>query len=183
MQKVLIRFAPQAMVLAVALYWSWPALSAVFLQPAKLDAAAETKKPATPDFAAKALSPKFLPFPKHNPFFALDHAQKATALAGSRKSGRKQAGMAKGIAAAHDVGLVLNATCIMGQQRLAIINGRVYKEKETIPQAGDESSSCFITAILPHEVLLSRRGEIMKLGYLNLAARAAAESRPQKPTK
>jgi hypothetical protein len=182
MQKLMIKFAPQAIVLAVALYWSWPALKAIFPQVAKLADKAEVKNPAKKDFAANVLSPKLFPFPTHNPFLLLDHTQKATALARSARSGKKQDGTAKA-AAAHNIGLVLNATCIIGQQRMAIINGRVYKEKEVIPQPGDETPGCFVTAILPHEVLLSCRGEIMKLGYVNVAAKPAAENSPQKPAK
>ncbi|MFZ1935956.1 MAG: hypothetical protein WCB27_10705 [Thermoguttaceae bacterium] len=178
----MIKFAPQAMVLAVALYWSWPALKTVFPQVAKLASKEEAKKPVGQQFAAKVLSPKFRPFPKHNPFVSLDSKQKAAALARSAKSGKKQDGTSK-VAAAHDVGLVLNATCIMGQQRMAIINGHVYKEKEVIPQPGDETPGCFVTAILPHEVLLSCRGEIVKLGYVNVTAKPAAENCPQKPAK
>ena len=53
-----------------------------------------------------------------------------------RRSRRKPPRQAA--ADAKDSGLVLNATCIMGQQRLALINGHVYKEKEVIQGQGED---------------------------------------------
>ena len=182
MQNLMLKFAPQAMVLAVALYWSWPALKAAFPQVAASTYQAEAKKPAGPQFASTALSPKFLPFPKRNPFLSLEQKAKKAGAASLAKSGKKRGG-ATNAAATRDSGLVLNATCIMGRQRMAIINGHVYKEKDVIPRPGDETPSCFVTAILPHKVLLSCQGEIVQLGYLNLsvAAKPAAANNPQKP--
>ena len=90
MQKSMIKFAPQAMVLAVALYWSWPALKTVFPQVAKLASKEEAKKPVGQQFAAKVLSPKFRPFPKHNPFVSLDSKQKAAALRDPQNQGRNR---------------------------------------------------------------------------------------------
>jgi hypothetical protein len=183
MQTLLIKFGPQAMVLAVALYWSWPALETAFPQVANTAQHADVKKPMAQDFAATVLSPKFLPFPKRNPFLSADYKpNKKAAMAQSRKPGAKRDG-ASTAADTRDVNLVLNATCIMGKQRMAIINGHVYKEKDVIPQPGDEAPSCFVTAILPHKVVLSCRGEIMQLGYVNLAAKPAPANSPLKPAK
>ena len=71
----------------------------------------------------------------------------------------------------------------MGKQRMAIINGHVYKEKEAIPQPGDETPSCFVTAILPHKVVLSCQGETVQLGYVNLATKPTAANSPEKSAK
>ena len=130
------------------------------------------------------LSPKFLPFPKHNPFLSANYKpkKKGPAVARSGRPGTKQ-DAATTAAAIRDSGLVLNATCIMGKQRMAIINGRVYKEKEAIPQPGADTPSCFVTAILPHKVLLSYQGETVQLGYLNVATKPAAANNPEKPAK
>ena len=131
------------------------------------------------------LSPKFRPLPKHNPFAPLDREEKTGALARSGKPGKPGKGQHGTTRAAdvRDLGLVLNATCIIGRQRMAIINGHVYKEKDTIPQPGDETPTCFITAIFPHEVLLSCHGEAVQLGYLNIASKPANQKNPQKPPK
>ncbi len=101
-------------------------------------------------------------------------------MARAKKAGKKR-GSAVKAADIRNSSLVLNATCIMGRQRFAVINGKVYKEKEAIPQPGDESPTCVVTAILPHKVLLSCRGETVQLGYLNLANKPAAGNSPNKP--
>ena len=91
MQKSLIKFAPQAMVLAVAIYWSWPALQSAFPQVPNAACKVEPKKPTGQDFAAAVLSPKFLPFPKRNPFLSADYKpKKAAAMARAGKAGKKQ---------------------------------------------------------------------------------------------
>jgi hypothetical protein len=182
MQKTLLKFAPQAMVLAVALYWSWPALKIAFPRIAAGSSTAESKKPVGKAFAAVVLSPKFLPFPKRVPFLSADYRPKNAKLAKSGKGGKTLDTAAK-VAAIRDSGLVLSGTCIMGDKRMAIINGQVYKEKDAIPQPGEETPSCFITNILPHRVLLSYQGEIVQLGYVNVAAKPAAAKNPEKPAK
>lgn len=171
------------MVLVVALYWSWPTLKATFMQPSRAAAKADDAKPAgMKGFAATVLAPKFLPYPKQNPFQSADYKkEKATAVAKSGKPGKKMNAVAK-VAALRSSGLVLTGTCIMGNERMAVINGKVYKEKEAIPQAGDETGACIVTSILPHKVLLSYQGETLQLGYVDIALKAAANNR-DKPTK
>ena len=166
MQKTLIKFAPQAMVLAVALYWSWPALKAAFPQVAdarRQGRAQEADGAGVRRRGAIAEVPS-LPQTQSVPIGRL-HTEEGRRQARAGKSA-EEADTATKVAAIRDSGLVLNATCIMGKQRMAIINGRVYKEKEAIPQPGDETPSCFVTAILPHKVLLSCQGEIRATGLL-----------------
>jgi hypothetical protein len=182
MPTSIAKFAPQAMVLVVALYWSWPTLKVTFLQPSRAIAKMDAPKPAgMKDFAAAVLSPKFVPFPKQNPFLTAESKKKKAAVAQSGKPGKKMDAKAK-VAALRDAGLVLTGTCIMGKQRMAVINGKVYREKETIPQPGDEAGVCIVTSILPHKVLLSYQGETLQLGYVDIALKAAGNNRG-KPTK
>jgi hypothetical protein len=173
------KFAPQAIALIVALYWSWPALK-TFVSPAG-PPKVEAKGPAeTQDFTAALLSPKFESISSRNPFLAL--GARPAAGGGSVKVGKKgSAGKTAGDI--RESGLVLNATCIVGKQRMAIINGRVYKEKEAIQRSGDESASCVVIDIHPHKVLLSYQGETLQLGYLNAAVKTVAGSDVQKPPK
>jgi hypothetical protein len=172
---------PQAIVLAVALYWSWPALKTAFFQTATAGPKVASKKSTEPqDFAVMSLTPRFLPPSNHNPFLPL-YGKSAT-LAKSVKAGQRGK-TAETAADIHDSGLVLNATCIVGEQRMAIINGRVYKEKETIERPGDGAASCVLTEIFPHKVLLSCQGETVQLSYLNVAAKPAAANDPRKPAK
>ena len=182
MQKTLLKFAPQAMVLAVTLYWSWPALKVALPQAAAAHPTAESKAPLGKAFAATVLSPKFLPFPKRDPFQLADHSPKNGKLVKSGKGGKKLDAAAK-VAAMRDSGMVLSGTCIMGNKRMAIINGQVYKEKDSIPQPGEDTPSCFITNILPHRVLLSYQGEVVQLSYVNVAAKPVAANNPEKPAK
>lgn len=174
------RFIPLASVLAVALYWSWPALKDAL--PHTVDAAgkAGSKRPDAQAFSAAVLIPQFLPFPQRNPFLPADYKSKKATLARSGKPGThgtKWDAAAKTAGAANS-SLVLNATCIMGKQRMAIINGRVYKEKEAILQPGDQTPSCIIAAILPHKVLLLSEGKTVQLGYVDGVAKHAAKDKP-----
>jgi len=181
MPKSITKLAPQAIVLAVALYWSWPALKASVSQAATVAAKGAPKKSGEPqDFAVLTLSPRFLPPSSRNPFLPV--YAKSAAVAKAVKPGQKKK-TAETAADIHDSGLVLNATCIVGEQRMAIINGRVYKEKEAIERPNDAAGSCVLTDIFPHKVLLSCQGETLQLSYLNVAAKPAAGNDPRKPAK
>jgi hypothetical protein len=180
MSTLITRFAPQAIVLAVALYWSWPAVKASLPQTTLAVPKVEAKKSAGADFSVAVLSPAFLPPSNRNPFLA--PVPKTTTVAGGAKTGKKSIA-AKAAPNLRDSGLVLSATCIVGRQRMAIINGRVYKEKEAIQRPGDETASCIVTEILPHKVLLSCQGETLQLSYLNVGTKSGAGDDPRKPAK
>jgi hypothetical protein len=171
------RLAPQAILMAFAIYWIWPSL----MQPAASSAPAASKDKkgsAALDFSAALLSPTFPPAPNRDPF-DFPNAKRAAKKGKSRtKDIAKLKGGASAFADANDSGLVLGATCIVGQQRLALINGEVYKEKDTIKGkvSGDEPVSWVITDILPHKVLLLHQGTPLQLGYTNGAAKPAAKS-------
>jgi hypothetical protein len=178
------KFVPIASVLAVAIYWSWPALKTVFPNAAAAVSKVESKKPEAQAFSAAVLTPTFLPFPKRNPFLSAEHKPKKSGAGRLGTTGKKSDAVANSAASSRS-SLVLNATCIIGRQRMAVINGRVYKEKDAIPQAGEQAPSCFVTAIFPHKVLLACQGETVQLEYTNakVAAKPAATNNPQKPAK
>ena len=67
-------------------------------------------------------------------------------------------------------GLVLNATCITRNQRTAIINGRVYRQKDKIDVPNAANSPYVLAEILPHKVVLECRGKRLPLGYPNTAS-------------
>jgi hypothetical protein len=77
-----------------------------------------------------------------------------------------------------DSRLVLNATCIMGEERLAIINGRTYRPKDTLVGPNPAAPPCVITEILPHKVLLECQGKRLQLCY----ADGVTESQGMSPT-
>jgi hypothetical protein len=181
MPTSITKLAPQAVVLAAALYWSWPALQECFPRGTTVaDNAAPTKSAGPREFAGASLSPTFLS-PSSRHLFLLPGAKRTTMA----KSGKpvRHGTTEKGAAEIPSLGLVLNATCIVGEQRLAIINGHIYKEKESIPRSGDDATSCVVTSILPHKVLLSCQGESLQLGYANVAAKPAAGDGPRKSAK
>lgn len=145
----------------------------------------DTKAADATAFSAAVLSPSFPPFPERNPF-ELPGA-KRPALAKSDKSGSK--GSTEKVATDADAAsLVLNATCIVGQHRMAFINGRVYREKEAIQTESEDGVSWVVTEILPHKVLLSYQGVPLQLTYANAnstvrAASSAAGDNSRKSTK
>jgi hypothetical protein len=170
MPVAITRLLPQVILLAVVGYWSWPSLQQAFSKPALPPA--ESKKAAeTTEFSAASLSPTFPPPPTRNLF----GPPGAMVTGKGRKGGIPDAKeLAEKVAAdTKDAGLVLKATCIIGEQRLAFINGRVYKEKEVIQGQGEEPLNWIITDILPHKVLLSCQGMPLQLSYPNVFGKKA----------
>jgi hypothetical protein len=180
MPTFVVKLAPQAIVLAVVLYWVWPSLTQKAAGPTS--APKDKKAAVSQEFSAAILSPSFPSPSKRNPFEA----------AGTKHVARDKKGKAaeKDLAAiaaadAKDSGLTLNATFVVGKGRLAMINGTVYKEKETIRGQGDDPVNWLITDILPHKVLLLHQGVPLQLCYTNgapkMAATKAADKKPRKP--
>ena len=66
-------------------------------------------------------------------------------------------------------GLTLNATCIARNQRSAIINGRVYRQKDKLDLPNSADSPVVLAEILPRGVMLQCRGKRVPLGYPNTA--------------
>ena len=170
------QLATQAVVLAMAIYLCWPALMESLPKTVESAPQANAKKPAN-GFAS--LSPKFSPLSKRDPFLASDEKHSTTAKSGKSKNGAKTGG-AKEVNDINDTGLVLNATCIVGNHRLALINGRIYREKETIAASNNEPANCILTNIYPHKVLLSWQGKPLQLSYVNTAAKPVASKAPRK---
>jgi hypothetical protein len=171
MPTSITKLVPQAVVLAAAIYWSWPALTA-FFSPSPLSATkAESTKAKSQEFTAAVLSPTFPPPSKRNPFES--PGEKHLPKTKSRKGAATNTAH---LAAAEvkDSGLLLNATCIMGEQRLALINGKVYKEKDEIQGPGASPASWVVIEILPHKVLLSCQGTPLQLSYTNTTAARSA---------
>ncbi len=188
---------PTAVVVGVILYWVWPCLlpdSTGAPAPAKLL-----------EIATSQLSPMIEPPPQRDPF------QAAAAVSATRPAGPVPPPLRNPIQTAAAVlptqlaalvssgkeapnkasqsstngGLVLQATSAHGDHRLAIINGCLYAEGDTLqgPAAGDTPP--VITRILPYLVLLEQQGRIVELKYsdpsagraLGPASRAAAPAR------
>jgi hypothetical protein len=182
MPTSITKLAPQAILLAVAVYWSWPSLTQRVSSTAS-SAAKDDKASASLGFSTAMLSPTFPPAPQRDPFELPGTKRVAKTGKGKGRTNAKD-GAAIVAAEASESGLVLNATCIIGQQRLAIINGKVYREKESIQGGGESPVPWVITAIYPHKVLLSHQGVPLQLGYANVAMkRATAPTSPGKGAK
>jgi hypothetical protein len=173
MPTAMTRLVPQAILLVVVGYWSWPSLQQAFSKPAP--SPAETKKTAgAKEFSAVTLSPTFPPPPTRD-LFGPPGPMVATKGKGRAVSAKEIA--EKMAAEAKDSGLVLKGTCIIGERRLACINGHVYKEKEVIQGQGEDPLNWVITDILPHKVLLSCQGMPMQLNYTNASGKRDAAAK------
>jgi hypothetical protein len=186
MSPSITRFAPQVVFLAIVVYLCWPSLQRFASKTANLPE--QTKKAATmAEFTVASLSPTFPPPPTRNPFGPPGPMSLAKKNRTDRRSVKELA--EKAAADAKDSGLVLKATCIVGEQRLALINDRVYREKEVIKGQGEEPVNWVVTDILPHKVLLSCQGMPLQLTYSNTASKASGSSKSaagkgaKKPTK
>ena len=153
-------------------------------------ASTDKKAVASPEFSAATLSPTFPSPPKRDPF-EFPGTKHVTRVRKDKATLKKTPELVA--AEAKDSGLILNATCIVGQQRMALINGHVYREKEVIKgkegkEGGDDPVNWVITDILPHKVLLLCQGMPLQLSYSNGAppkhtATPAAGESPQKAAK
>jgi hypothetical protein len=172
MPPIVVKLLPQAIVLAVVLYWAWPAMTTP--APKALEASTAGKKTAEkPAFPASVLTPEFAAPSKRDPFFRADathNHKKNKMLAGAKRNENKSN---KSTSHFTDLGLVLTATCIVGDHRMALINGRLYREKETVT---DASANCIVTKIEPHQVTMSYNGRQFDLCYTNGAEKKPASN-------
>jgi hypothetical protein len=174
MSPVVVKLAPQAVVLAAALYWVWPNLVGGSSQD-------ETKPAAgSPGFTAVALMPTFPQPPKRNPFGApgADSITRTGSGLANPKAAEANAKTAATKGGGKAEGLVLNATCIVGKQRLAMIDGRLYGAQETLPAGSAAGSSYKIVDVLPYKVLLEREGKTLELTYSDATSHAATSPTP-----
>ena len=204
------KLVPRAIVLATVGYCVWPTLADFASQP-------ETK-PAKKlvELTASLLTPTLPSSPDRDPFRPANSkpAAKATAAkttgiataAAAKKDTPNAAtetsaadkvlgGAAKGRAVSEPAvnplgGLVLNATCIRGDMRMALINGKLYQPKDKLPAAAPGAPPCVVAEILPYKVLLECRGKTLELCYSDRvtagggpAAKHAAPASPAADSK
>jgi hypothetical protein len=168
------KVAPRAIAIATVGYCIWPSLTASFAEP-------ESTPPVkVAELSTSLLSPALPPCPTRNPFARYDTAKSSS----PGKSGTSAGLAAKspGATAATIVrkqvdplnGLRLDATCIVGDQRMAIINGHVYTAPHTLRASTPTASPLTMVDVLPYKVLFEYEGRRLELGYPNLLARAAS---------
>jgi hypothetical protein len=183
------KLAPRATVLAVVGYCVWPSLSYMTSQP-------ETKPPGKlPELAAALLSPKMPSCPTRDPFGSKSAAQLSARRGASTaavklatkedraKSSTPLVGKPAEKLAAADTseqpvdplnGLTLDATCIVGRRRAAVINGRLYAPEELLSASSPSTPPYKIVDVFPYKVLLEREGKTLELTYSNVASRSVS---------
>jgi hypothetical protein len=174
------KLVPRAIALAAVGYCIWPSLNALVVEP-------ESKPPAKlPEVAALLASPALPPCPTRNPFARRTPAKPAlpggsspaTARAATKGEATKHVNSAAANAAAKAVdalsGLKLEATCIVGNQRMAVINGRLYAAPAMLPASGKATPTLKVVGVLPYKVLFECEGKTLELTYSNTVSRAAS---------
>lgn len=175
------KLAPSAVVLAFMSYCAWPSVSDLMLS-------SQAQKPSgkIPELAASLFSPKLASCPTTNPFGGLDAASLAATLekeaAAKAKAARSGSATEKRADNPYDPigGLKLQATCIIGKQRMAVINGKTYAPQEMLPTGNSLTPTFKIIDVLPTVVLLDDHGRILELTYSNAIARHVSSSHAAK---
>jgi hypothetical protein len=163
------KLAPRVIALAAVGYCIWPSLSDL-----QSDVKPMTLKKVT-ELSASLFSPKLSPSPTRDPFGGPD----AASLASVKKSpaggnsARSSAGKATDIPADPLGGLRLDATCILGQQRAAVISGQLYASHEKISSGNSSTSPYKVVSVFPYKVLLEHEGKTLELKYSDVAPRSA----------
>jgi len=158
-------------------YCVWPSLSEMASAPRL------TPPKKVPELAAALFSPAMPPCPTRNPFEWTDAALLAAAKQSPKAVGKTAAQAATlGTAKVADKpvdplgGLRLEATSILGDRRLAVINGQLYALHDRL--AGNASTPPYrIVGVLSYKVLLEREGKTVELTYSETASRPASSPR------
>ena len=187
---------PRALALAVVGYCLWPSMTAFFSTPKT------TMPKKMPELTAALLSPELPPAPTRDPFLentamlasslknvprstvkssaGLGRTKPSAAKAPTVKTNRRvtTGARAGGKPTAKRTGnsgrLTLEATCIVGDRRLALINGRLYAPKETLSLPGLSATPCEIISVMPYKVVLKCGAKNMELTYPNVASKSAS---------
>ncbi len=187
---------PRALALAVVGYCLWPSMMAFFSTPKT------TVPKKTPELTAALLSPKLPPAPIRDPFSentatlasslknVLRSTVKSSAGVGRTKpsaaktptiktdrrvtTGARAGGKPTAKRTDNSGRLTLEATCIVGDRRLALINGRLYAPKETLSLPGLSATPYEVINVLPYKVVLKCGENSMELTYPNVASKSAS---------
>jgi hypothetical protein len=178
----LSKAVPRMVVVAAVGYCVWPSLPGLTSVP--------TPAPVSklPEIAGSLLAPRATPPPIRNPFLykeaedlAKNKAMAKLASANGKKLGSPGKGGGDdpaGPGRSQDPlsGLSLDATCIAGDSRLAIINGHIYGVKKRISGSSAAAPALTIAAVLPYKVLLECDGKTLELFYSTISRSDAPPS-------
>lgn len=173
------RSAPIAIVTVVAAYCCWPYAGSPAREAAPR---ADSRVEITPALLAPAVEPASERDPFRLPNTVSSQVKPAEKPDKAAPSPTAAAPAAHAMTAAELTGgLVLNATCIRGQHRIAFINGRAYAEGEPLSGESAGTPPCTVAQVYPDKVLLRYLGRQVELTYSNVEARAGPRSPAAKP--
>ncbi|MEN6458367.1 MAG: hypothetical protein ABFC63_05505 [Thermoguttaceae bacterium] len=169
------KLAPRVVALIVVGYFVWPSVGQL------LESHEPKKPPQTTELAASLLRPPMLPPPKKDPFGlpATTPGDSAKGQLNGRVRIAAGGAFGAGTPSNSDVpGLTLEGTCIVADQRLAIINGQVYGPKESVAGTGPAAGNYRVLDVFPDRVLVQCDGKQMELRYSNALASKREDSGP-----
>ena len=183
------KVAPSVVVLALVGYCVWPSVLELTSAPPPPPSPVKV-----PELAASLFSPTMPSPPTKNPWGGMDveslaaakEAAKTAAKMEAAKEADKAAGASAGSAAPNKPvdlldGLKLEATCILGNQRLAMINGQLYAPQKT-PSAGNSSTPPFrVVGVFPNKALLECKGKTVELTYEGIVSQPASPPKAKSP--
>jgi len=174
MPPQITKFAPTAIVAALATWFCWPYLDGTDLAGGTSQESSFTKINASslaPSIAGASGRDPFQPPPPEEADLAESDAPEETA----------EEATARGVCLPEAEGedrppdLVLQATCIRGNRRLALINGRLYAPGEAVTLARPAAFPYVVRKIFPHKVLIEHRGKILEVSYRNPAQKKRSD--------
>ncbi len=173
MPPIVNRLAPTVIVAAFVAWCVWPYLSGE-------GSGGLVQEPAqVPQIAGSLLQPTIEPAGDRNPFRPAnagepDPSETATIHEDELASAPVEQGLVPEVQPGDVLEqLTLDGTFIYGGQRLALINGRVYAEGDTLTVSGLTTEPCIVKQIFAHKVLIEFRGETLELPYRDSMSKAA----------
>lgn len=170
------KIAPSAVAIAFVGFCIWPSVSALTSTPKPPP---QQKKSA--ELANSLLTCKLGPPPTKNPWGGKD----AASLAKQKNAASEATSVAaaaietsSGNRATLLADVRLDATCIFGDRRMAVINGRLYSVRETIAAATPGGPSYKLLSVFPHTVLLQSGSRVVELAYSNVVGRPSTSPKP-----
>ncbi len=164
MHELVGKFAPTAIVVALMVYCCWCCLCVPQPEPVVLN------EGDLPQINSALLSPVIQPVPDRNPFRPLEAVKMVSAkgkVPTTAGPGQEEPATQRSIAEVLS-SLALNATYIQGNQRLAMIDGRVYRQGEPLAIPGESvTEPCVVARIAADKVLIRHRGQTVELKYRN----------------
>jgi hypothetical protein len=175
MPPALARMAPTGVVVLLVLWCVWPYMIA--------SSGDEKRAAKLPEVSAAALTPKIASPPKRDPFRTPTEVLAAKQPTKPQPAVKTPAATKEAAAAAARAknanpldSLVLSATCISGDERMAVVNGRIYHPREKLKLSGT-TAAWLVTEILPEKVLLENAGKTFVLKYSDRPDPKAAASK------